>query len=1061
MVGPLVAMLTMVIVVAAPIPVAPPEEGVVAHYRFESAAAQESSSAVAHAFNAGDLLGSGGAPNRGSFRFDGAAAIVATNVRSDDERLTEGFTWEGFFFSPSANRIETDGAIADRFITQFVDDEGKSTRLTIGLSAPKKDGKTYLCVAMAGTSNRHVGTIPVIAGGWRHFALVHHPADEQANQPATLTWYLDHEPCGKLALTGKADRYGLKAPGKAPITIGARSIAGGKVDRGFQGLLDEIRLHAEPLTPESFLRTPQADIARRIGVDFHDQVPADFAWDFTSLVATESIPHEALAFAVMPQQYSGRGFETPRWGKQAVRATHEIVLPVGRVALLLRVRTDTLLRVDGRTLIDARFPIDDHPLGSIASADRDYFVEYDSDGRPHRFELSALYDANGDAETLGDVLLCYRPDNVGPWRLLGSPDETPLSAYVWEAYKGRSRSHFQAIDTQRLQAAIRRGDRYWKRRHEAARDAVRAIDRPEAPADGNPVDALVEARLRRRNRASGPIVDDAGFLRRLSLDVRGRIPTRDEVVTFLADRSPGKRIEMIDRLLESDEWADHWVGYWQDLLAENPSILKPTLNNSGPFRRWIRESFRDNVPLDRFATELIMMEGAAEQGGTAGFAIASNNDAPMAMKAHVVLKAFLAVDLKCARCHDSPHDDFGQRDLFAVAAMLNDRPLTVPASSVLTTPPGGRIPNVTSSLKAEQAIAPDWPFHAVVHAPSSGVESTLPARPRTRLASIVTAASNERFAQVFVNRLWKRYFGAGLVEPVDQWPDASDDLLGMLGIRFVDDGYDVKALARLLLRSDAYQRQGRDGDDGSGESADGVSNVRRRLSAEQIVDSLFVAVGKRFDAEELTFDLNRTRGFLNLGVPERAWQLASLSNERDRPALAMPVNQSIVDVLTVFGWRETRADPISEREESPNALQPLMLANGVMASRVVRLTDDCAVTERCLEDLTVERLVDDLFLSVLSRPADDEERADFIDLLTPGFEQRKTGKPKPAVVKRPRIRVDWDKHLQAEATLELMEAERRAREGSGPTVRLTADFRERVEDALWALINSPEFVFVP
>ena len=225
--------------------------------------------------------------------------------------------------------------------------------------------------------------------------------------------------------------------------------------------------------------------------------------------------------------------------------------------------------------------------------------------------------------------------------------------------------------------------------------------------------------------------------------------------------------------------------------------------------------------------------------------------------------------------------------------------------------------------------------------------------------------------------------------------------------------------------------------------------------------SLFLAAGKDFDAEELTFDPNRTRGFLNLGTPERAWQFTSLANERDRPALSMPVNQSIVDVLATFGWRATRPDPITKREEIATALQPLLLANGMMSSRVVRLSEDHAVTELCLQKQPVDELVRKLFLLVLSRQPDQAEQELYAELLSPGYDRRLTGLPKPPPVKKVRAHVDWDKHLEAEASLELMKAAEQARAGDPPTVRLTEDFRERVEDALWALINSPEFLFVP
>ena len=90
------------------------------------------------------------------------------------------------------------------------------------------------------------------------------------------------------------------------------------------------------------------------------------------------------------------------------------------------------------------------------------------------------------------------------------------------------------------------------------------------------------------------------------------------------------------------------MGYWQDVLAENPGILKPTLNNTGPFRRYLHQAFSDNKPFDRYATELIRMEGSRLFGGPAGFGLATQNDAPMAAKAHVLAKAFLAADMKCA-----------------------------------------------------------------------------------------------------------------------------------------------------------------------------------------------------------------------------------------------------------------------------------------------------------------------------------------------------------------------------------------------------------------------------
>ena len=101
--------------------------------------------------------------------------------------------------------------------------------------------------------------------------------------------------------------------------------------------------------------------------------------------------------------------------------------------------------------------------------------------------------------------------------------------------------------------------------------------------------------------------------------------------------------------------------YWQDVLAENPNILKASLNNTGPFRWWIYESFLDNKPLDQLATDLILMKGSKYSGGPAGFEMATQNDVPAANKALILSEAFLATNMNCARCHDSPVNDVTQK----------------------------------------------------------------------------------------------------------------------------------------------------------------------------------------------------------------------------------------------------------------------------------------------------------------------------------------------------------------------------------------------------------------
>ncbi|MGE9267194.1 MAG: DUF1549 domain-containing protein, partial [Verrucomicrobiales bacterium] len=220
--------------------------------------------------------------------------------------------------------------------------------------------------------------------------------------------------------------------------------------------------------------------------------------------------------------------------------------------------------------------------------------------------------------------------------------------------------------------------------HSALIDRIREDD-PEAvmPPKGDPLSKEPQDTIARwiNEGAVWPEVDadyihltelsdDLTFLRRVYLDTVGVPPTLDEIRSFTENTAKDKRAQVIDQLLEDPRWADNWMGYWQDLLAENPNILNPTLNNTGPFRWWIHEALLDDKPMDLFATELLRMRGSERFGGPAGFATATQNDVPMAAKGMIVSAAFLGVEMKCARCHDSPTRSSLQKDLFALGAMM-------------------------------------------------------------------------------------------------------------------------------------------------------------------------------------------------------------------------------------------------------------------------------------------------------------------------------------------------------------------------------------------------------
>jgi hypothetical protein len=168
-----------------------------------------------------------------------------------------------------------------------------------------------------------------------------------------------------------------------------------------------------------------------------------------------------------------------------------------------------------------------------------------------------------------------------------------------------------------------------------------------------------------------------------------------------------------------------------------------------------------------------------------------------------------------------------------------------------------------------------------------------------------------------------------------------------------------------------------------------------------------------------------------------------------------------VDVLTAFGWRASRQNPITCRPSEANVLQPAILANGTLGTWMTRLSDAHALSALCLQDSPVDILVARIFLRLLTRLPSAEERQRYIDLLSPGYESRiVTYEPSPPPRRSPEY-VTWSNHLNSEANRIALRLAREAQDAYPSTNRLRADWRDRAEDMVWALVNSPEMVHYP
>lgn len=924
--------------------------------------------------------------------------------------------------------------------------------------------------------------------GWHHVATSY-----TFGKPESIRGYIDGQP-----LDGEWDFGG--ATTEAPVVDNDELWIGSAIalnsSNSFHGAIDELAIYRtalpaeriaarfQVLQPKPYLTTldPPKD---GVLVEVFEGIPDKLSWDFIAPEPTERYTESAFALAEIAHKYSSQGVRADRSNPFVVRVTGDVELPKGECRFLIRSRNASRLFVDGKLTVANPFPkfrgdgheevwgIDRVPAPghrALRPGDQDTIASFKSDGGRQRLTWEIFLGGKSVRPELGETLVALSGPDSDSFAVLHQTKPFVLTDEGWMDFVTRRRDELVTLNQQRRREASRDWTAFWNRRHEFARTSMRGGEREGvSPPTGFFADNNVGGLTPPRS-PEARATDDWSFLRRVALDTIGTIPTAEHIKFYFAQPEATRRAAIIDKLLAEPGYADHWVSYWQDVLAENPNILNPTLNNTGPFRWWIHESFLDNKPFDQFVTELILMEGSVRYGGPGGFSVASQNDVPMAAKAHVIGQAFLGLEMKCARCHDAPYHEFLQRDLFSLAALLKRGPEKVPKTSSLNLEVfavRGREPLVKVTLKPGESVAPTWPFEELVAA-VPGELLRDPKDSRERLAAFITSPSNHRFAQVIVNRVWQRLLGKGFVEPVDDWENAKPsqpELLESLEHEFVMHDYDVKRLTRLILNSRAYQNVAeslRDSDPGRG--ATGIRS--RRFTAEQLLDSLFVAAGKPFNVEEINIDVDGGRKqdvSISLGHARRAWQFTSMSNERDRPSLTLPAAQTIVDVLESFGWRASRPDPLTNRPNETTVLQPAMLANGVIAKRISQLSDDSAFTELALTAKSPEEFVDSVTQRLLTRPATAAERKLFGDLLRDGFESRIVPGDHPVRRSQPprQTGVSWSNHLKPEANLRKQRLAEELAFGDPTTSRLNADWRERAEDMIWSLINSPEFLIVP
>lgn len=570
-------------------------------------------------------------------------------------------------------------------------------------------------------------------------------------------------------------------------------------------------------------------------------------------------------------------------------------------------------------------------------------------------------------------------------------------------------------------------------------------DAPAAPKQRTPAltSASIDATLREAWQSGGltpaPRADDATFLRRAYVDVVGTIPPVEVTSAFVASTDPEKRKKLVDTLLASPDYAEHWMNYWDDVLMGR-EVKGPVVDRVA-FRYWLRARFEANAPWDRVVRDLVSATGQNSIGGARvklpqalamtvplGSAVPKKGDDDAADLDRIngavnwtlrfetspqdlagnASRIFLGVQIQCAQCHDHKTEKWTQADFRRFAsAFLHARvePVDKKEKGVVRRVELVDIPRVAPRFAKQAEIAPIAKAKATA---LDGTDLEKGEGTRKALAAWMTGRDNPWFAKAFVNRMWGHFLGRGFYDPVDDMRAVNTPtlpaLLDRIAADFVANDYDVAHLIRTICATEAYQL---------------AASANAKPDPENALWTRFHLVP--LGPEELLNALVRATDL------EAAAKKAGIQN-MDQLRL-----QLVRQYAFLFDLDETTDVP----DYSGTVTQALSLLNGQLVGQGARAVPGSAVGDVLARPGDDASKIDALVMRVLSRSPTDAERT------------------------------KWVNHVQiaARTPRSTIPPAKRGGPGAGPLGRLgnkvppASARRAAYEDVVWALLNSSEFVF--
>ncbi len=510
-----------------------------------------------------------------------------------------------------------------------------------------------------------------------------------------------------------------------------------------------------------------------------------------------------------------------------------------------------------------------------------------------------------------------------------------------------------AVDKDGLITAGKRGEAFVMARYDTFTVGSQVIvipegleyTRPKLP-ETNYIDQLVHDKLHKLRMVPSEVCSDETFLRRAFIDILGQLPERNDYESFAGSKAPDKRAKLIDQLLERKEFTEMWVMKWAELLQIRSS---GNVNQGLSYKaallyfNWLQDKIANNVPMDEIVQDLLASTGGTFENPPTNYYQTENDQLKVSEN---VAQVFMGFRLQCAQCHNHPFDRWTMDDYYGWASFFTQvgrKRTEDPREQVIYNSGSGdaRHPVGNRSVKPQflggKALTDD----------------ELKGRDRREImAEWMTAPENPYFSRNIANIVWSHFFGAGIIDPVDDVrvsnPPSNPELLSALGDKFVEYNYDFRKVVRDICNSRTYQLKTQ----ANATNQDDLTNFSkarvRRMRAEILLDTI----------TQVTETKNKFKG-LPLGA--RAVQVADGNTSNY--------------FLQTFGRASRETVCSCEVKMEPSLSQALHLMNG---DTVTSKIDSGTVVRRLLneEKLTPEQVVEDLYIRCVSRkPTADEMKA--------------------------------------------------------------------------------------